>query len=311
MNEHMKKLGLYVTPYKVIVGIESLREYLKAHDNVYVKCSILRGDFETFHALNYRFAEPKLDEIEYKLGAMKHIKEFIVEEAYDEAVETGCDLYTVDGKYPTATLAGIEVKDLGYIGKINKYENLSPKVTDFNTKMAETLEGYGYRGFFSTEVRVSKTKPPYMLDFCARLGSPPNELYQMMYKNLAEIIWYGSQGYLIDPVYEHKYGVEVFIHSSWADQNWQEIEFPKKYRDNIKLRNACKINDKYYAVPQTVGLPEVGAIVAEGDNIKEVIEKVKEIADTIQGYYLEIKLDAIDTAMEQFKKLEEFGVKIL
>jgi predicted RNase H-like HicB family nuclease len=150
-----------------------------------------------------------------------------------------------------------------------------------------------------------------MLDFCARLGSPPNELYQMMYKNLAEIIWYGSQGYLIDPLYEHKYGVEVFIHSSWADQNWQEVEFPSKYRENIKLRNACKFNGKYYAVPQTVGLPEVGAIVAEGDTIKETIDKIKEIADTVKGYYLEIKLDAIDTAMGQFKELEQYGVKIL
>jgi hypothetical protein len=188
MNEYMKSLGLYVTPYAVIIGIEKLREYLKTHNNVYVKCSILRGDFETFHSLNYRFVEPKLDELEYKLGAMKQVKEFIVEEAYDHAVETGCDLYTVDGQYPTSTLAGIEVKDLGYIGKINKYKDLSPKVTDFNTKMADTLKNYGYRGFFSTEIRVSKTKPPYMLDFCARLGSPPNELYQMMYKNLAEII---------------------------------------------------------------------------------------------------------------------------
>jgi len=311
MNEHMKSLGLYVAPYVVLIGIAALREYLKEHDNVYVKCSILRGDFESFHSLNYKFVEPKLDELEYRLGAMKSIKEFVVEDAYDNAVETGCDLYTVDGEYPTATLAGIEVKDLGYIGKINKYSDLSPKVTDFNEKISNTLKNYGYRGFFSTEVRISKSKPPYMLDFCARLGSPPNELYQMMYKNLAEIMWYGSQGYLIDPTYEHKYGVEVFIHSTWADQNWQEIEFPKKYRDNIKLRNACCIDGKFYAVPQSVGLPEVGAIVAEGDSIKETIDKVKEIADTIQGFYLEIKMEAVDTALKQFKELEEFGVKIL
>jgi len=77
------------------------------------------------------------------------------------------------------------------------------------------------------------------------------------------------------------------------------------------LRNACCIDGKFYAVPQSVGLPEVGAIVAEGDSIKETIDKVKEIADTIQGFYLEIKMEAVDTALKQFKELEEFGVKIL
>jgi hypothetical protein len=188
MNEYMKTLDLYVTPYETITGISNLREYLKKHDDVYVKCSILRGDFETFHAVNYRHVEPKLDELTHNLGAMKDIKEFVVEDAYNDAVETGMDFYTVDGQYPSRTLVGIEVKDLGYIGKIMDYDKISPKLTDYNTKMSETFKNYGYRGFFSTEIRISKDKPPYMLDFCARAGSPPSELYQLMYKNLAEII---------------------------------------------------------------------------------------------------------------------------
>ena len=166
MNRHMVDNDLYVSPYKVIKGVEALREYLKEHKNVYVKCSILRGDFETFHSPNYKFVEPKIDELEYRLGAMKYIKEFIVEDAYDNAVETGMDLYTVDGQFPTRSLTGIEVKDLGYIGKILEYDKISTKVTDFNEKMKDTFKNYGYRGFFSTEIRISKEKPPYMLDFC-------------------------------------------------------------------------------------------------------------------------------------------------
>lgn len=311
MNEYMKSLGLYVTPYTSVTGISALREYLKEHEDVYVKCSILRGDFESFHSPNYEFVEPKLDEIEYKLGAMKDIKEFCIEDAYNDAVETGMDLYTVDGQYPSQSLTGIEIKDLGYIGKVIDYNSVSTKITDFNEKISDTFKNYEYRGFFSTEIRISKDKPPYMLDFCARMPSPPSELYQLMYKNLADIIWYGSQGYMIDPIVEHKFGVEVMIFSSWADQNWQEIEFDHKYRDNIKLRNLCVINDKYYCVPQEVGLPEVGAIVAEGDTLKEAIELVKKIADTVQGYYLEIKMESIDKALEQFDDLEKLGVKIL
>lgn len=311
MKEYMIKLGLYVTPYSVVTGMDNLREYLKENKNVYVKINNLRGNFETFRSDNYELSEPKLDEIEYLLGAMKTIQEFVVEDAYEPAVETGVDMWTVDGKYPSKIIVGIEVKDLGFTGRILPYDKISNKITDFNDTIVPALEGYQYRGFISTEVRISKDKPPYMPDLCARSSSPCNELYQIMYKNLAEIIWYGSQGYMIDPETTCEYGVEVLIHSSWADKNWQAISFPKKYRDNIKLRNACKINGKYYCVPQEVGLAEIGAIVAEADTLQNAIDMVKEIADTVKGYYIDIKIESIDKAIDEFKKLEEYGVKIL
>lgn len=309
MKQYMQKLGLYVTPYAVVKGTENLRAYLKEHENVHVKINMLRGNFESFKSDNYKSVEPKLDEIEYILGAMKTELDFIVEDNYD-GCEVGADMYSIDGQYPTETLAGIEVKDLGYVGKFLKYKDLSPKVVDFNTKIAPALKAYGYRGFMSTEIRIND-KEPYMVDFCARQASPPGELYQIMYENLAEIIWYGAQGYLIDPVVDNDYGVEALIHSSWADKNWQPVEFPEAYRDNIKLRNACKIEGKYYCVPQAVGLPEIGAIVAEGKTLDEAVDKVKEIAEQVTGYYIEAKVESIDKALEEFEKLEEYGVKIL
>jgi phosphoribosylamine-glycine ligase len=310
MKEYMKSRGLYVSPYKVVKGLDNLRSYLKEHDDVWVKQNVTRGDFETANSLNYKTFEPVLDEWEHKLGKVKHIKKFIVEKGV-KAVETGMDCYTIDGKYPDKTLAGIEVKDLGYVGRIVEYNKLSTKITDFNDKVSPLFNMYGYRGFFSTEIRISEEHPPYMVDFCARAGSPPNELYQLMYKNLPEIIWYGANGYVIDPETEHEYGVEALIHSSWADQNWQAIDFPEEYRDNIKLRNVCYIDGRYYAVPQSVGLPEIGAIVAEGDTMDEAIEKVKEIAESIQGHYIEVKIESIDVALKQFEELEKMGVKII
>jgi hypothetical protein len=311
MKEYMQSLGLYVTPYEVITGLDDLREYLKKHDNVWVKQNITRGDFESFHSINYENIEPLLDELEHNLGAVKFIKQFIVEEAYDNAVEAGVDMYTIDGQYPNKTLAGIEVKDLGYIGKVVNCDMLSDKITDYNDKISEAFKGYGYRGFFSTEIRISKDKPPYMVDKCSRAGSPPSELYQLMYKNLAEIIWYGAKGILLDPITEKKFGVEALIHSAWADKNWQAISFPKKYRDNVKLRNACVINGKYYCVPQTVGLSEIGAIVVEDDTLQGAIDKAIQIAEQVKGYYIDIKTDSFNEALDEFKKLEKMGIKIL
>lgn len=310
MKRYMKSVGLYVSPWVSIKGLSALREYLKDNDNVWVKQNITRGDFETALSKNYDEFEPVLDEWEHKLGKVKDIKIFIVENNID-AVEVGIDCYTIDGQFPTQTLTGIEVKDLGYVGKVVDYSELSPKITDFNSKVIPLFKGYGYKGFFSTEIRLNKDHNPYMVDFCARAGSPPSELYQLMYKNLAEIVWYGSQGYLIDPIVNHKYGVEALIHSSWADANWQKVSFPAEYRNNIKLRNACVIEGSYYAVPQSVGLPEIGAVVGEGDTLEEAVNIVKKIGESITGHYIEIKVDSIDKALEQFKELEKLDVKIL
>ena len=306
MKDMMKTHGLSVNDYEVITGMDNLKKYLKDVKDKYVKISRFRASFETFRHDNYSLSEPKLEEIEHTMGAYKNICDFIVEDALDDCVEIGLDCYTADGIFPSKTLAGIEIKDIGYYGNIREYDKLPKEITDFDKKMKSVLNNYNYRGFYSSEMRVTRNHESYMIDLAARAGSPPNELYQYMYKNIAEIIWECSGGNIVDPVTEHKYGMEVLIHSSWADKNWQAVEFDPKYRENIKFRNLAVIGGKYYCAPQYVGLPEIGAIVAEGDTPEEAIDKIKEIAETVKGYYIEVKLDSIDKALEEAAKVEEF-----
>jgi len=310
MKEMMKEKGLLVNDYEVIIGMDNLKKYLKGVKDKYVKISRFRASFETFRHDNYNLSEPKLEEIEHLMGAYKNICEFIVEDALDDCVEIGLDCYTADGKFPSKTLCGCEIKDIGYYGNVKDYNDIPKEITDFDKKMASTLKSYGYRGFYSTEMRVTRKHESYMIDACERAASPPSELYGLMYRNLAEIIWECSGGNIIDPVTEHKYGMEVLIHSEWADKNWQSVEFDPKFRENIKFRNLAVIGGKYYCAPQYVGLPEIGAIVAEGDTPEEAIEKIKEIAETVKGYFIDVKLDSIDQALAEAKKVEEFGIKL-
>jgi len=218
-KKHFQKLGLPVGKYKVIYGLQALREHLKRNENQYVKIEVTRGDMETFHAKNYRLIEPKLDELDHNLGALTKIQKFIVEDAITEAVETGMDSYCIDGKYPDKVMAGIEIKDKGYIAIIKEYKKLPEVITEFTDKISDTLRQYKYRNFFSTENRVKKDKTSYMNDFCARLGSPPSELFLHMIKNLGDIVWNGAEGNLVNPIYSKPFGAEVLIQSSWADSN--------------------------------------------------------------------------------------------
>jgi hypothetical protein len=308
-KEYMSSMEIPIGKYNIVVGLDALREYLQDHENQWVKIEFTRGDMETFDSKNYDLIEPKLDELEHTLGAKKEIMKFIVEDAIPDAVEIGYDGYTIDGQFPTQGMWGIEIKDKGYVGVFSKYSDMPKPVTDINAKLAAALKEYRYRNFFSTEMRLTmKDRVPYVIDPCCRAGSPPSELYQKLYTNLPDIIWYGAEGKVIDPIPAGKYGAEIMIHSTWAEKNWQAINFPEELRDNIKFRNLTIINDKYYVIPERVGLPEIAAVVAIGDDLDEVIEEVKGYAEKVEGYYIDIFPDALDTAHDEIEKLKKVGI---
>lgn len=307
---HLTGLGLATGKFTPVKGLERLREHLRANDNQWVKVSKSRGDMETFHSKNYKNIEPRLDELEHNLGAKKNTMEFIVEDGIDEAVEVGYDGYTVDGKFPTQAMCGIELKDKGYVGHFQAYSQMPHQIRGINSALEQTLAGYEYRNFFAVEARITEDGTPWIIDPCCRMGSPPGELIQIMYANLADIFWHGADGECIDPIPAGEWGAELLIHSAWADKNWQAVDFPAKYRDNIKFRNLTILDGKYYVVPQSVGLPEIAAVVAVGATQQEAVGRVKEIAGEIDGYFIDVFPEALDEVAEQQEKLKSFGIEI-
>lgn len=307
-KELLRELGLEVGNYAVLDGMEELRLYLMDHENVWVKVSLVRGDLETFHSINYELSKPKLDEVAHRLGAKATFAEFIVEDAIEDAVEVGYDGFTVDGQYPETSFFGFEIKDLGYVGMVKPYSRLPKPVLEVNAALASWFKRQQYRGFFSSELRITKDRTPYLIDPCARAGSPPSEVYQEMFSNWAEILWQGAEGILVNPVPVAKYGVEAMIHSAWADKNWQALSIEDDARQWVKLRNHTRIDGKDYCVPQEVGLPEIGAVIGIGDTIMEAIEHLRDNASQVKGYFVEIKLDSIPDALAQIEKGADYGV---
>jgi hypothetical protein len=306
----MKSLGLPVGPYKVVKGMKALRVYLKEHKNVHVKIEKFRGSFETFKSKNYASVEPKLDEVEYKFGAFKEVVEFVVEDDLPDRFEAAIDCYNIDGQTPTKTLFGPEIKDLGYAAVFTDYNKIHKSFREFDKKIAPILEQYNYRSFYSPEMRIGKDQKAIMIDLCARSPSPPNELYQVFYKNLADIIWQGANGTCIDPDPISKWGVEILIHSDWATKNWQPVSIPKQYKDFVKLRNAVQIEGKLYAMPQVGEMPEIGSIVGYGNTLDAAKKMALEIAESVDGYYIRIPKESLDDADKEIEKAKEMGVWI-
>jgi hypothetical protein len=305
----MASLGIDIGPYAVVQGMPALRDYLREHENVFVKISQTRGDVETFKSENYELIEPLLDEIDHKLGPRKNIMEFIVEDEIPDAVEIGFDGFTVDGQFAKTGTWGVETKGDGFVMSGGPYEALPEPVRRVNAMLESVLAEYQYRGFFSTEIRVTKTGKAYMIDPCCRCGSPPSELYLTLITNWADILWEGSAATVVDPTFADKWGAELMLKSDWAKENWQPIQFPEEIRDNVRLANLTIIDGKYYFIPQPEDeTTQVGAVVALGETMDEAIKTVRDIADEVKGYCIETVPDALDAAKEQIEKLKEFGI---
>jgi hypothetical protein len=234
--------------------------------------------------------------------------EFIVEANLKDKVEWGSDGWVIDGEYPKHQIAGIEVKDKSYIGVFREVKDIPSPLLEFNNRMKPVYKAYGWRGYVSTEIRIGDDHKGYQIDLCARAGSPPSELYQNMYSNLAECVWYGANGIIIEPEAEHKVGCEILIHSSWADKNWMPVLIPEDIRDKVKLRNSMKIEGIEYCAPQSVGLPEIGAVLGFGDTLEEAIDDALDAGSQIKGHYIDIPTSAADEAREEIQKLKDIGL---
>ena len=309
-KKHLKSIGVNVGPWALIKGIDALRTHLEKHDDQWVKISRTRGDAETFHSVNYNIVKPKIDELEHQLGALGKIKEFIVEDGLPAEAEVGFDGWVLDGKFTKNAMAAVEVKDRGLVMKTTKYDALPEEIRSVNEKLVPTFRDYGYRGFFSTELRIGKDRVPYLIDPCCRLGAPPNEIMLELISNWGDIFWHGSMGEIVEPIFTAKWAAELLLISDWADRNWLPIEFPSSIRERVKLRYLTRIEGKYYCVPQASAHPEIGAVVGLGENMKAAIEDACNIAKKVKAFYLDVHPESLNDAEEQFKKLSEIGIKI-
>jgi hypothetical protein len=306
----MEQEGLPVAPWKIVTGMTALRAHLKSHKDQHVKINKWRGLTETWFAQNVEAVSAKLDDLQNDLGAFKETCEFIVEDDLPDKVEVGTDVYCIDGNYPTSTLIGIEVKDLGYCAEFVRWDSIPEPLRRWNDVMAPHLARYGYRGFLSCEIRVGEDHVPYQIDACCRAGSPPSELYQEFYLNISEIIWEGSGGVLVDPEPAAKFGAQVVLKSSWANGHTQPVKFPEKFARNIKLFDYVIVGGEKFVLPLDKDVTEIGAVVGWGDTMDEAFAMVKEAGESIEGYGIKFSMGPVEKAVEDMNKLAEIGLPV-
>lgn len=309
----IKEVGLPVGRYDVCNGIKALRAHLMENENVWVKLSSNRGDMETFHSDTYDLIKPRVDEIEHRLGAKADIAQFVVEESIDgeKTVEFGYDGFNIDGKWPVRSFFGVEKKDEGFKGRVIDYADFPEVLKHPNEALSEYFKHHKYRGFYSSELRVTDKDTAFLIDPCCRAASPPHEIYMEIFSNWPEIMWLGAHGELAEPEPVKQYGVCAMIHSTWATKNWLPIHIPDSIRQFVKLRYHCRIDGVDYFVPQPDSdLPEIGAVIGLGNSMEDAENHLRENAAQLKAYDIDIKLACLEDAEEDIEKAKEFGIVI-
>jgi hypothetical protein len=300
-RQRFKELGLDENHCERMTGTKALREYLAGHNDQFVKLSAFRGIGETWFAKDAEMAEGQIREIEDKNGALADILDFICEDAIPDAKEIGYDGYCIDGRFPDVAVVGIEKKDRSYFGRVCKYDDLPENVRSVNDALAGPLGEHQYRQFFSTEIREKGDKA-FLIDITARHPSPAGEVETGLFTNLAEILWNGAQGKLVNPVCEFKCGAQIILKSEWYSLGkWMPLRFPEEIRPFVKIYNHCRINGVDYAVPQLANMSQVGSVVAFGNTPEEAVKKCKEIAEQVEGYDLDTEADSLDEAVKEME----------
>lgn len=308
LKKTQEKLGLEVPDYQSIRGLSKLREHLRNHDDLFVKISQYRGCCETIHHVNYELSQPILDNLAVIFGPLQDEILFVVEDPVATTLEVGFDGWTIDGAWPSMGLQGWEKKDKALIAAVQKFEDLPEQVTVINDALPEVLKKYRYRNFLSTEIRVDGDRS-VMIDITCRAPSPGLELHCELWENLAEIIWHGAAGELIDPVPTAQFGVEAMIDFNGDENRWRILQMPEEAEPWVKLYGCCKYNDAYCIPPFPHSHDTIGAVVGIGDTLEEAIEHLKETVELLKDQPVTIHTEAIYDTLKEIHEAEKKGIE--
>lgn len=302
----LKDLGMEMPPYVTITGHTALKEHLRDIEDVYIKVSRFRGDFETFHWRSWLLDETALDCIGYHFGPAKEMITFYVFDAIETPIEDGIDTWCIDGQWPKNVLHAMERKDKSLLGAIQRMEDVNEMVRGVNDKFGPVLAKYGYRGAFSTEVRLNDKA--YFIDASCRFGSPPSQLQTVLIKNLPDIIWRGANGEVVEPESPEPIGAQVLITADREKDEWLTFDMPTELRPYVKSAFSCEIDGVFRIAPNPLE-NWAGWLVATGDSIEVVIDLLKQRKAMLPDGF-DCDLTSLADLLRELKTAKAEGVEI-
>jgi hypothetical protein len=269
-------------------GLEVAREHIEKHRDWFVKISTFRGDMETKKGEDF-LAE--YDELKADLGPTGDSIQLILEAPIESDYEVGLDTWYW-GKWLMPAIWGLENKDKAYAGAL--IEEIPAEVAPIFKVLAAFFSKHEYRGFFSNEMRFSKSGI-HMTDATCRVPSPPGGVMMAACRNFADVILKGAA-----PDYGGaRFFCEIILKSQWVAEHFLKVGFAKEMAQRLSFHNHCMIDGDTWIIPHRWGHQEFGSALGWGKTAKEAGEMAKETAKAVEGCQLEFSEEALDEAMEK------------
>lgn len=299
------ELGLAVAPHKKVIGISELAAYLKDHDDVFIKLSKFRGDFETEHWKSWDEDAYKLDQWAVHFGPFKEQVPFLVFDKIETKLEIGADSYYSGGRWPRLVAHGIESKDKSYLASITKREDLPEELGHIMDAFSPFLAERGYSCQWSMEVRVTDDEA-YFTDATCRGGLPSSATF-LNASNVSEVIYAGAGGDFVEIEYPFKFSAECMITLCHGENEWVALRTDKDLEPHLNLFNCCQADGKYWFPPNRALQKEIGWLFAAGDTPKETILKMIEAAALLPDG-VKVETESLADVLKTIKDEEADGM---
>ena len=304
MRQIQRQIGLPTQKTALCKGFDALDKYIDKHPNQVVKFdNVLRdSNGESFVAKNREYADDHLHNLEVHFGPFADEQPVMVEEVID-GIEIGFDGFFY-GDWVRPCLWGIE-EGSPYLGRYDM--RLPPFLETCMTKLTPVLKAVDYRGAISVEMRVINKHKAYLIDMTCRFPYNLSMIFTESIENYSEVIWNVANGMPVElkPKARYVAGATVVVES---DDEWSEIEFPPKLREEGKIKFgecACH-NGKFYAIKGRKGQVWVQSMGSNIDTIiKEVISNCEKV-DAINAKKDRSK--ALWNIYEDIKKARRMGI---
>jgi hypothetical protein len=311
----LEDTGLPMVHNERIVGLTALGKYLKGNEDVWVKIDRFRYNMETWQNRTWEQSQRTLESLAVILGGMKEEVTFIVQDNIESDIEVGYDGWCIDGKYPEASFQGYEKKNQSYLGSVIAWDDLPDEIRVVNEALAPVLADYGYRCWLSTEIRIVDGVP-YFIDITPRMAGQTCEHQLETISNLADVIWQGANGVVVQPRFLWNFAAEATLHydsdtKSYRDQTvldeWKSLNPPEDIMSWVKFYHYCQINGEYQ-FPQR-HTDEVGVVLGVGDDIEDAIENLKANFDKLKYLPLHIDTASFAELLKCIKIAEHEGIQ--
>ncbi len=273
------ELGLDVAPHVIVVGLKALEHYLDGTDDVYIKVSKHRGSWETFHWRSKAQDAHRFAIWGVRFGGLSEKIRFICFDAIDTTIELGADTYCIEGEWPATMLHGIEKKDEAYFAAVTKREDMPKELLPIMQAFSPYLGETAYRCQWSMEVRVSD-KGNFFIDATTRGGLPSTASF-LEATNVAEVIYHGAMGELVEIKYPFKFSAECMVKARGEPGAWDTIVLPDELKPHLKLSSYCEVDGQPWFPPVEGNADGIGWLVATGDTPTETLKEMNDLADLL------------------------------